>query len=86
MSDFISNEVPQWVGMDPAYPLGRCGAQFDDLIVVSPNAGVVYLPMYGQNRTLRLREDYRWGVDDYMNIPQPYSSIHPIRVPFCFTA
>lgn len=76
MVEFISDEIPHWADMPASHPYGLSGGQFDDLVVASPNAKVVYAPMYGQVRNLQLCEDYRWGTEDYINLPQPYSSIN----------
>ncbi|KIY61784.1 hypothetical protein CYLTODRAFT_459568 [Cylindrobasidium torrendii FP15055 ss-10] len=76
MADYISDEVPRWADMSSANMFGLVGARFGDVIVATPNAKVIYPPTYGSTRHLQLREDYRWGPDDYINLPQPYQSIN----------
>ncbi|KIY60700.1 hypothetical protein CYLTODRAFT_483744 [Cylindrobasidium torrendii FP15055 ss-10] len=75
-SEYISDEVPRWADMPHSHPFGLVGGQFNDLIVATPNASVLYPPMYGQLCHLLFCEDYRWGPDDYINMPQPYLQVN----------
>ncbi|KAK0227411.1 hypothetical protein EDD85DRAFT_958025 [Armillaria nabsnona] len=53
---------------------GRLGAALDSqVLLVTPNASVLFQPPMGVAQEIALRENCRYGQDDHLSWPQPYS-------------
>ncbi|KAF9034017.1 hypothetical protein BJ165DRAFT_1410043 [Panaeolus papilionaceus] len=55
---------------------GKVGAMIGDYIYTTPNQSFIPLPLYGDRKVL-VRQNYRYGVDDHTQWPQPYSKLVP---------
>ncbi|KIY61166.1 hypothetical protein CYLTODRAFT_460090 [Cylindrobasidium torrendii FP15055 ss-10] len=84
MSTMFESSPPQWQGADEQYPEGRLGARFGPLVVSTPNATVMYAPLYDQDVALRMREGCHFGIHDPFSHPQPHHG--PTRHLMCVPA
>ena len=55
---------------------GRVAAVVGTHVITTPNQNVIWDPHFG-TRNVHLRADFRYGVDDPLNWPQPYASDYP---------
>lgn len=72
MTTTFESSPPQWQGADEQFPEGRIGARFGSLVVSTPNATVMYAPLYDTDVTLRMREGCHFGAHDPFVHPQPH--------------
>ncbi|KAK0474599.1 hypothetical protein IW261DRAFT_1568603 [Armillaria novae-zelandiae] len=57
---------------------GCLGAALDSqVLLVTPNTSVLFQPPMGVTREITLRENCRYGQDDHLSWPQPYSAKRP---------
>ncbi|KIY61790.1 hypothetical protein CYLTODRAFT_495045 [Cylindrobasidium torrendii FP15055 ss-10] len=84
MSTTFQSSPPQWQGADERFPEGRLGARFGPLVVSTPNASVMYAPLYDQDITVRMRKGYHFGLHDPFSHPQPHHG--PTRYLMCVPA
>ncbi|KIY60836.1 hypothetical protein CYLTODRAFT_267386, partial [Cylindrobasidium torrendii FP15055 ss-10] len=70
----LSSQVPGWPRLSEQHREGIIGARFGNMVISSPNAVKMVLPLYGHDRDLLLRNDFRFGIDDPIVHPQPYFS------------
>ena len=55
---------------------GQVAAGCGDSVVTTPNQDIIWEPHFG-TRNVHLQADLRYGVDDPLNWPQPYTGGYP---------
>lgn len=69
---------PNWLHLPEPFTDGLVGAKIGDLAISTPNAQVIYRPLLDHPASVRLNDDFRFGLHDPMVHPQPFhpSSAH----------
>ncbi|KIY63866.1 hypothetical protein CYLTODRAFT_121314 [Cylindrobasidium torrendii FP15055 ss-10] len=70
--EYITAATPEWVGLPKGKSQGKIGARFGNMVMSTPNARHMKLPLYGHDITVLLRTDFKFGLPDPICGPQPY--------------